>query len=47
MSQQHVLYITEHERPLQKWIVAKIDLADREIIGRAPVSINPAQQFGR
>src|SRR5580704_12219409 len=45
MSEQHVLHISKRQRPLQQRIVVKVDLADRKIIGRAPIRVHPSQQF--
>ena len=46
VSQQHVLHIRERQRPLQQRIVVKIDLADRQIVGGAPVGVDFGKQFG-
>ena len=46
VSQQHVLDVRERQRPLQQRIVVEINLADRQIIGRAPVGVNFLEQFG-
>ena len=40
VSQQHVLHIRERQRPLQQRIVVKINLADRQIVGGAPVGVH-------
>ena len=45
MSQQHVLHIREPQRTLQQGIVIEIDLADRQIVGGAPVGVHLAEQF--
>ncbi len=47
MSEQHVLHVAERERALEQRIVVKIDLPDRKIVGRAPVSVDPVKQFRR
>ena len=47
VSQQHVLHIRERQRPLQQRIVVKINLADRQIVGGAPVGIHLLEQFRR
>ena len=47
VPQQHVLHIRERQRPLQQRIVVEIDLADRQIVGGAPVGIHLAEQFRR
>jgi hypothetical protein len=45
VSQQHVLHIRERQRPLQQRIVVKINLANRQIVGGAPVCIHLVEQF--
>jgi len=45
VSQQHVLHIRERQRPLQQRIVGKINLADRQAVGGAPVGIQFLEQF--
>ena len=45
VSQQHVLHVRERQRPLQQRIVVKINLADRQIVGGAPVGIHLVEQF--
>ena len=45
VSEQHVLHIRERQRPLQQRIVVEIDLADREIVGGAPVGVHLVEQF--
>ena len=45
VSQQHVLHIRERQRPLQQRIVVEINLADRQIVGGAPVGIHLVEQF--
>src|ERR1700730_15617203 len=47
VSQQHVLHIRERQRPLQQRVVVQINLADRQIVGGAPVGIHPVEQFRR
>ena len=47
VSQQHVLHVRELQRPLQQRIVVEIDLANRQIVGGAPVGIQLAEQFRR
>src|ERR1035437_3422519 len=47
MSQQHALHIGERQRPLQQRIVVQINLADRQIVGGAPIRVHLAQQFRR
>ena len=42
VPQQPRLYIVQRQRPLQQRIVFEIDLADGEIIGRAPVGVHLA-----
>ena len=41
VPQQHVLHVRERQRPLQQRIVVEIDLADRQIVGGAPVGVHP------
>ena len=45
VSQQHVLHIRERQRPLQQRIVVEINLADRKIVGGAPVGVDLEEQF--
>ena len=45
VSQQHVLHIRERQRPLQQRIVVEINLADRQIVGGAPVGVHLVEQF--
>ena len=45
VSQQHALHIGERQRPLQQRIVVEIDLADRQIVRRAPIGVDLAQTF--
>ena len=40
VPQQHVLHVRERQRPLQQRIVVKINLADRQIVGGAPVGVD-------
>ena len=40
VSQQHVLHVRERQRPLQQRIVVEINLADRQVVGGAPVGID-------
>ena len=47
VAQQHVLHVRERQRPLQQRIVVEVDLADRQVVGGAPVGIHPAEQFRR
>ena len=47
VAQQHVLDVGERQRPLQQRIVVEINLADRQIVGGAPVSVQLPQQFRR
>ena len=47
VSQQHVLHIRERQRPLQQRIVVEINLADRQIVGGAPVGVHLVEQFRR
>ena len=45
VPQQHVLHVRERQRPLQQRIVVEINLADRQIVGGAPVGVHPVEQF--
>ena len=45
VSQQHMLHIREHQRPFQQRIVVKINLADRQVVGGAPVGVHLVEQF--
>ena len=47
VSQQLVLHIRERQRPLQRRIVLKINLADGQIVGGAPIGIHLVEQFRR
>ena len=47
VSQQHAFHIRQRQRSLQQRVVVEIDLADRQIVGGAPVAIHPVQQFRR
>ena len=47
MAQQHVLDVRERERPLHQRIIKEVNLADRQIVGSAPVGIHLLQQFRR
>src|SRR5450631_3303376 len=47
VSQQHVLHIGERQRPFQQRIVVEIDLADRQIVGGAPVGVDLVEQARR
>ena len=47
VSQQHVLHVRERQRPLQQRIVVEINLADRQIVGGAPVGVHLVEQFRR
>jgi hypothetical protein len=47
VSQQHVLHVRKHQRPLQQRIVVEIDLAHRQIVGSAPVGVHLVEQFRR
>ena len=47
MAQQHMLHVREYQRPLQQRIVVEINLADRQIVGGAPVRIHLVEQFRR
>ena len=46
VSEQHVLDVRERQRPLQQRIVVEIDLADRQIVGGAPVGIHLMHELG-
>ena len=45
VSEQHGLHIRERQRPFQQRIVVEINLAHRQIVGRAPVGVHFAEQF--
>ena len=45
VPEQHVLHVRERQRPLQQRIVVEIDLADRQVVGGAPVGIHLVEQF--
>ena len=47
VSQQHVLHVRERQRPLQQRIVVEIDLADRQVVGGAPVGVHLVEQVRR
>ena len=47
VAEQHVLHVRERQRPLQQRIVVEIDLADRQIVGGAPVGVHLVEQFRR
>ena len=36
----------ERQRLAQQWVVVQVDLSDRQIVGRAPVGVDPAQLVG-
>ncbi len=46
VAQQHVLHVRERKRTLQQRVVAEVDLADRQIVCRAPIGVHAGQQFG-
>jgi hypothetical protein len=43
MSEQAGFDVLKLERLFQKWIIVKVDLADREIVSSVPTSIDLAQ----
>lgn len=47
MPQQHVLHIRECQQSSQEEIIVKTYLVDRKIVGGAPISVHPVEQFGR
>ena len=47
MAQQARLDMFDGERPCEQRVVVKVNLADRQIIGGAPVCVDQAQFFGR
>ena len=47
VSEQHALHIREGQGSLQQRIVVKINLADRKIIGGAPIGIHLVEKFRR
>ena len=46
VAEQHVLNVREGERPPEQRVVAEINLADREVVGRAPVGVDFMELFG-
>ncbi len=44
VPEQHVLHVRERQRPLQQRVVVEIDLADRQIVGGAPVGVHPLEK---
>jgi len=46
VAQQHVLHVRQLQRPFEQRIVIEVDLAHRQIVGGAPVSIHPVEQLG-
>jgi hypothetical protein len=45
VAEQHVLDVHGRQRPPQQGVVGKVDLADRQIVGGAPIGVDPAQQI--
>ena len=45
VPQQPRLHVIQSQRPLQHRVVFQVDLANGEIVGRAPVSVHLGQQF--
>ena len=45
VSEQHVLHIRDCQRTFQQRIVVEIDLADRQIVGSAPIGVDFVQQI--
>jgi len=45
MSDHQRLHIREFKRPFEQRIVVKINLADRQIVGRPPVGIDLLEQI--
>ncbi len=43
VSEKHSLHIRQRQGALQERVVVKINLADRQVVGRAPVRIDEAQ----
>ena len=46
VPEQHRLDVLRPERRAKQGIITEIELADRQIIGRAPVGVNFTQLFG-
>ena len=46
VAQQPRLDVLGLQRLLQQRVVVEVDLADRQIVGRPPVGVHLAQQFG-
>src|SRR5580693_8057498 len=47
MSDHQRLYVREFQRLLQQRILIKVNLADRQIVGRSPIGIHLMEQFRR
>jgi hypothetical protein len=47
VPQQHLFHVCKCQRTPQQRIVVKKNLADRQIVGGAPVSVNLVEQCGR
>src|SRR5262249_43815022 len=43
VAEQAGLDVLRTERLTEQWVVEQVDLADREVVGRAPVSVHAAQ----
>ena len=43
VSQQARLDVLETERLAQQWVVAKVDLADRQVVGGPPVPVDQGE----
>ena len=47
VPQQHALDVRQRQRPLHQGVVVEVDLADRQVVGGAPVGVDPVQQLPR
>ncbi len=45
VAKQARLYVIQRERPLKQWIVFKVDLSDRKVVGGAPVGVHLVARF--
>ena len=47
VSDHQRLHVREFQRTFQQWIVVEINLADRQIVGGAPISVHFLEQIRR
>jgi hypothetical protein len=45
VPEQHPLDVRELQRLAQQRVIEQVELADRQIVGRAPVTVDPVQQL--